>query len=151
MQGINTAHITLHVGIGTFRPLTEKEAEAHTLHCEYCIVPQSTINMINGCNAKGSRIIAVGTTTARALETASYNGEIAPYNGWTDIFTKPPYTFKSIDSLITNFHLPRSSLLMMVCAFAGKEKIFHAYSEAIKHDYRFYSYGDAMLIIGDKR
>ncbi len=147
-KGIKKASVTLHVGIGTFRPLREDEAKSDKLHSEYCIVPQSTVNKVIECHRKGGRIIAVGTTTARALESASITGEIKTYEGWTDIFIKPPYMFRSVDTLITNFHLPRSSLLMMVCAFAGREKILNAYNEAIREGYRFYSYGDSMLIIG---
>ncbi len=149
-RGAAKASITLHVGIGTFRPLTIDETEKDTLHSEYCCVPRSAVHKITGCRKKGGRVIAVGTTTARALESASTNGFINSYEGWTEIFIKPPYTFRSVDSLITNFHLPRSSLLMMVCAFAGRERILQAYNEAIKEGYQFYSYGDAMLIIGNK-
>ena len=149
-RGVNRASVTLHVGIGTFRPLSEKEADSTKLHSEYCMVPQSTARMVNECRDRDCRLIAVGTTTARALESASAGGRIGPYEGWTDIFIKPPYSFRSVDSLITNFHLPRSSLLMMVCSFAGRERILSAYKEAISEGYRFYSYGDAMLIIGGK-
>jgi len=150
-RGVEKATVTLHVGIGTFRPLSENEAKSDKLHNEYCSVPQSTVHKVIECHMKGHRIIAVGTTTARALESASINGEIKPYEGWTEVFIKPPYKFRSVDLLITNFHLPRSSLLMMVCAFAGRERILNAYKVAIKEDYRFYSYGDAMLIIGSER
>lgn len=147
-KGILTEFVTLHVGIGTFRPLTETEASKENLHSEYCRVPENTANKIIECRARKNRVVAIGTTTARALESASLKGSIAPYEGWTDIFIKPPYSFKSVDALVTNFHLPQSSLLMMVCAFAGREKVFKAYQEAIQSDYRFYSYGDAMLIFG---
>ena len=148
-RGIATAQVTLHVGIGTFRPLNEDEARKETLHSEYCIVPKSTARMVSECRKKGGRVFAVGTTTVRALETASAQGELTNFEGWTDIFIKPPYTFKSVDALLTNFHLPRSSLLMLVSAFAGRENILHAYNEAVKERYRFYSYGDAMLILKD--
>lgn len=147
-RGVKKASVTLHVGIGTFRPLSGDEAKSDKLHSEYCSVLQFTVRKVIECHKKGRRVIAVGTTTARALESASASGEIKSFEGWTEIFIKPPYTFRSVDSLITNFHLPRSSLLMMVCAFAGREKILNAYREAIKECYRFYSYGDAMLIIG---
>ena len=147
-RGVKKASVTLHVGIGTFRPLSEDEAKGYRLHSEYCSLSESTVSMIKECREKGSRVIAVGTTTARVLESASTSGEIKPFEGWTDIFIKPPYKFKSVDSLITNFHLPRSSLFLMVCAFAGRERILNAYKEAIRQRYRFYSYGDAMLIIG---
>jgi S-adenosylmethionine:tRNA ribosyltransferase-isomerase len=147
--GIMKASVTLHVGIGTFKPLTEEEARSDRLHSEFCIVPGTTAAMIKECRAGSGRVIAVGTTTARALETASIYGEIKPYKGWTDLFIKPPYRFKSVDALITNFHLPRSSLLVMVSAFAGRDRIIHAYREAIREKYRFYSYGDSMLIFGE--
>ncbi|MFC1693822.1 tRNA preQ1(34) S-adenosylmethionine ribosyltransferase-isomerase QueA [Candidatus Latescibacterota bacterium] len=145
------ASVTLHVGIGTFRPLSHEEAQKESLHSEYCRVPESTVTMIDRCRQKGGQVFAVGTTTARALETASNGSKLENYEGWTDIFIKPPYSFKSVDALITNFHLPRSSLLMMVSAFAGRERILKAYEEAIKMRYRFYSYGDAMLIMWRKR
>ena len=147
-RGVKKASVTLHVGIGTFRPLSEEEAKGCRLHSEYCSLSESTVRMVKECRTKGSRVIAVGTTTARVLESASTSGEIKTFDGWTDIFIKPPYKFRSVDSLITNFHLPRSSLFMMVCAFAGRERILTAYKKAIRQRYRFYSYGDAMLIIG---
>ena len=150
-SGIARASVTLHVGLGTFRPLSDEEAHQSRLHSEYCIVPASTVRMVKACREKGGRVFTVGTTTARALETASAQGEISPFEGWTDIFIKPPYSFRSVDCLLTNFHLPRSSLLLLVCAFAGKERILTAYSEAVKERYRFYSYGDAMLLIQDSK
>ncbi|MFC1541496.1 tRNA preQ1(34) S-adenosylmethionine ribosyltransferase-isomerase QueA [Candidatus Latescibacterota bacterium] len=148
--GIKKTSVTLHVGIGTFRPLSCEEAERDHLHSEYCCLTESTVRMVKECRRNGGRVIAVGTTTARALETASTSGEISPFDGWTDIFIKPPYTFRSVDSLITNFHLPYSSLLMMVSAFAGRKRILNAYNDAIKAGYRFYSYGDAMFITGSE-
>lgn len=147
LQGIIIAKVTLHVGIGTFRPLTDNEIGNDYLHSEYCIIPETTAESIKMCRKAGGRVFAVGTTTTRALETASKHGEIKQYEGWTDIFIKPPYRFKSVDCLITNFHLPRSSLLMMVSAFAGRETVLRAYGEAVREHYRFYSYGDAMLIL----
>lgn len=135
------------MGIGTFRPLTDNEIGNDYLHSEYCIIPETTAESIKMCRKAGGRVFAVGTTTTRALETASKHGEIKQYEGWTDIFIKPPYRFKSVDCLITNFHLPRSSLLMMVSAFAGRETVLRAYGEAVREHYRFYSYGDAMLIL----
>ncbi len=144
--GVEKASVTLHVGIGTFRPLSDDEAENGKLHSEYCEVPETTANMVNECRAKRGRVFAVGTTTVRALEAASESGTIKPFKGWTDIFIKPRYTFRSVDVLITNFHLPRSSLLLMVSAFGGKDRIFNAYHTAVQENYRFYSYGDAMLI-----
>ncbi|MFC1490447.1 tRNA preQ1(34) S-adenosylmethionine ribosyltransferase-isomerase QueA [Candidatus Latescibacterota bacterium] len=149
--GVKKAPVTLHVGIGTFRPLSEEEADGDHLHSEYCTITKSTADMVKDCRANGGRVIAVGTTTARALESASASGEIVPFDGWTDIFIKPPYRFKSVDSLITNFHLPCSSLLMMVGAFAGRQRILNAYDDAVKSGYRFYSYGDAMFITGSAR
>lgn len=150
-RGIGTAAVTLHVGIGTFRPLSEQEAENDRLHREYCRIPETTVQLIRECRAGDSRVIAVGTTTARALETASASGQINPFDGWTDLFIKPPHRFVTVGALITNFHLPRSSLLLMVSAFAGKDRIFRAYHDAIGERYRFYSYGDAMLIFGETR
>jgi len=144
--GVETASVTLHVGIGTFRPLSDDEAHNDKLHSEYCEVPDITACMVNECREKRGRVFAVGTTTVRALEAASYSGTIKPFKGWTDIFIKPRYMFKSVDALITNFHLPRSSLLLMVSAFGGKDRILKAYQTAVQENYRFYSYGDAMLI-----
>jgi len=149
-RGISIASVTLHIGIGTFKPLGKEEARGTALHSEYCNVPNSTVQMVKACRNKRGRVFAVGTTSARALETASARGELTQFEGRTNIFIKPPYTFKSVDVLLTNFHLPRSSLLLLVCAFAGKEKIMNAYNEAVKKHYRFYSYGDAMLIIRSK-
>ena len=143
--------VTLHVGIDTFRPLTEDEAAGDRLHGEYCHVPEETADAVKKCHTRGGRVFAVGTTTARALESASATGTIEPFEGWTAIFIKPPYRFKSVDALVTNFHLPRSSLLMMVSAFAGRERILWTYEEAVRRGYRFYSYGDAMLILGEQR
>lgn len=147
-KGIGVERVTLHVGIGTFRPLNETEAKESTLHEEYCVVPESTVSALRKCRKSGGRIVAVGTTTSRALETASQDGGLAPYTGQTDIFIKPPYRFRSVDILVTNFHLPRSSLLMMVSAFMGRERMLEAYAEAVRQRYRFYSYGDAMILFG---
>ena len=150
-KGIEIASVTLHVGVGTFRPLTDNEIQSDKLHSEYCHVPEKTVRMIEKCRKKNGMIVAVGTTSARALETASHCGSLSPFDGWTDLFIKTPYSFHSVDALITNFHLPRSSLLLLVSAFAGRETIFNAYHEAIKLRYRFYSYGDAMIIFGRER
>lgn len=146
-RGIPLATVTLHVGIGTFRPLTDEDAAGDTLHEEYCLVTAETADLIRDRRAGGGRVFTVGTTTARALETASRTGFIAPYEGWTDIFIKPGYRFNTVDCLVTNFHLPRSSLLVMVSAFAGRDIVMTAYEEAVRERYRFYSYGDAMLIL----
>jgi S-adenosylmethionine:tRNA ribosyltransferase-isomerase len=146
-KGVFKTEVTLHVGIGTFKPLSEEELNRDNLHSEYCMVPEKTVRLIKDCRKNGGRVFSIGTTTARALESASSKGEISAFEGWTDFFIKHPYKFKSVDCLLTNFHLPYSSLLMMVCAFAGKDIIFKAYNEAVKENYRFYSYGDAMLIL----
>lgn len=148
-KGVSFATVTLHVGIGTFRPLTDEDACGDHLHSEYCLVPDSTARMIRKARENGGRVFAVGTTTARALETASASGDIRPFEGFTDIFIKPPHRFRSVDVLITNFHLPRSSLLLLVSAFAGRERILDAYRIAVEERYRFFSYGDAMLIFQD--
>jgi len=146
-KGVTIAAVTLHVGIGTFRPLTEELAASDHLHSEFCVVPHSTVEAVNAARHNGGRICAVGTTSVRALETASAGGFLRPFEGWTDIFIKPPYRFRMVDMLITNFHLPKSSLLLLVSAFAGRERLFEAYRIAIREKYRFYSYGDAMLIL----
>ena len=145
-KGVNSAYVTLHVGAGTFQPVRSEQIEDHEMHFEYLVVPQETVEKCQQTRQNGGRIIAVGTTTVRSLETASQNGELEAYTGETDIFIYPGYQFKSIDALITNFHLPESTLLMLISAFAGKEEMLRCYSEAIKKEYRFFSYGDAMFI-----
>jgi S-adenosylmethionine:tRNA ribosyltransferase-isomerase len=147
-KGVERAAVTLHVGLGTFRPLNEEDAERTTLHEEYCHVPADTMSKIVACRKRGGRVIAVGTTTTRALESAATSGTIEPFEGWTTLFIKPPYRFRAVDMLVTNFHLPRSSLLVMVSTFAGRDTVLAAYNEAVRERYRFYSYGDAMLIEG---
>ncbi|MBU0540066.1 tRNA preQ1(34) S-adenosylmethionine ribosyltransferase-isomerase QueA [Patescibacteria group bacterium] len=139
-QGVNFAAVTLHVGLGTFRPIKSDKIEDHIMHEEWIDVPETTRSAIHDTRAHGGRVIAVGTTTVRALES-----EIN--RGFTNIFIKPGYQFKSIDGLITNFHLPKSTLLILVSAFAGRDLILKAYAEAIEKNYRFYSFGNAMLII----
>lgn len=147
-KGISTAYITLHVGLGTFRPVTVENIEEHKMHAEYYEIGQDAADVINSTKESGGRVIAVGTTSTRTLETsADLNGKIKPCSGWSDIFIYPGYRFKAIDGLITNFHLPKSTLIMLVCAFAGREKVFKAYEEAVKEKYRFFSFGDAMLIM----
>ena len=147
-KGISVVFITLHVGLGTFRPVTVENIEEHKMHAEYYEISQEAADAINSTKARGKRVIAVGTTSTRTLETvADESGHIRPCSGWSDIFIYPGYQFKTIDALITNFHLPKSTLIMLVCAFAGKEKVFRAYEEAVKEKYRFFSFGDAMLII----
>ncbi len=146
-KGVNIEFITLHVGLGTFRPVKEDKIIEHNMHAEYYSISKETAKNINKCRDKGGRIIAVGTTTCRTLETVANNaGLIKESAGWTDIYIYPGYKFKIVDSLITNFHLPESTLLMLVCALAGREKILKAYELAIKDKYRFFSFGDAMFI-----
>jgi len=138
----------LHVGLGSFRPVQVEDLSRHKMDSEYFEVPEDTARMINGAMREGGRVIAVGTTVVRALETAvTSDGLAKPAAGWTDKFIYPPYEFKIVDGLVTNFHLPGSTLLMLVCAFAGRDFVFKAYRRAIKEKYRFYSYGDAMLIL----
>lgn len=144
---IQMAFLTLHVGAGTFQPIRVEDIESHKMHKEYIDVPEEVCKKIINTKKNGGRVIAVGTTSARALETASQSGEIKLYQGDTDIFMYPGYEFKCIDALITNFHLPKTSLLMLICALAGRDNIMSAYQEAIENKYRFFSYGDAMLII----
>ena len=149
-KGVERIAITLHVGWDSFRPVRVDDPNDHTLASEYFKIDASVAERINQIKRSGKRIVAVGTTTVRALETAADDGErewIKPQSGWTKKFIYPPYEFKIVDSLITNFHLPRSTLLLLVSAFASRELILDAYQEAIKQKYRFYSYGDAMLII----
>lgn len=146
-QGINIAFVTLHVGAGTFKPVQTENITQHKMHSEYIEVSQQVCDLVAKTREKAGRIIAVGTTTVRALESATNEaGEINPYQGETQIFIYPGYKFRCIDTLITNFHLPKSSLLMLVCALGGYDTIFKAYEQAIKNQYRFYSYGDAMWI-----
>ncbi len=147
-KGIQTAYLTLHVGLGTFRPVKEEEIEDHLMHAEYCSISQETAAKINATRKQGGRIIAVGTTSCRTLESrAEADGSIHPYSGYTNIFIYPGYSFKCIDGLVTNFHLPESTLIMLVSAFAGREHVLAAYEEAVRERYRFFSFGDAMLIL----
>lgn len=145
---VNTAFVTLHVGLGTFRPVKARRIEDHRMHEEYYEVSAEAAEIINETKQNGNRIIAVGTTSTRTLETVGdIYGRVKPQSGWSGIFIYPGYKFKVIDGLITNFHLPESTLIMLVCAFAGKDKVFKAYEEAVKKRYKFYSFGDAMLIV----
>lgn len=146
--GIRRAQVTLHVGAGTFQPVREDDVEHHEMHAEWLEVSAETVAAIEATKAKGGRVIAVGTTVVRALESAAAanGGEIAPFSGDTEIFIYPGYEFKVIDALLTNFHLPRSTLLMLVSALAGKARILDAYRHAVEQRYRFFSYGDAMFI-----
>ncbi len=146
-KGVKIAFVTLHVGLGTFRPVSVDNVEEHKMHSEYYEVSEETAKIINETREQGGRIIAVGTTSVRTMESvADSSGRIKPCSGNTEIFIYPGYKFKAVDALITNFHLPESTLLMLISAFSDKEKIFNAYNEAIKEKYRFFSFGDAMLI-----
>lgn len=146
-KGIEMAFVTLHVGAGTFQPVRVENIESHVMHAEYAQVPQSVVDAVLACKARGNRVIAVGTTSVRALESAAQKtGKIAPFFNDTQIFIYPGYHFNVIDSLITNFHLPESTLIMLVSAFAGYQNTMNAYQEAVKQQYRFFSYGDAMFI-----
>ena len=146
-MGVNIAHVTLHVGLGTFRPVKVDDVEKHHMHSEFYIVEEDQAKLINDTKKNGGRVIAVGTTSCRTLESATgEDGIVKATSGWTDIFIYPGYRFKCIDALITNFHLPESTLLMLVSALAGKEKIMHAYEVAVQERYRFFSFGDAMFI-----
>jgi S-adenosylmethionine:tRNA ribosyltransferase-isomerase len=152
-QRIEFRFLTLHIGVDTFLPIREEDAEQHPIHSEYCLVSEETSQAVNRARAEKRRIVAAGTTVVRALETAaraaagSGSGVVAPYEGWTDLFIYPGYSFRVVDCLITNFHLPRSTLLLLVAAFAGRELLDRAYREAMEKEYRFYSFGDAMLIL----
>lgn len=145
-KGIALATVTLHVGAGTFQPIRVQQIADHRMHAEYLEVPQSVVDQVHACRRRGGRVIAVGTTTVRCLETASQSGELETYQGETRIFIYPGYQFKVVDALLTNFHLPESTLLMLVSAFSSREKILHAYQSAMSEKYRFFSYGDAMFI-----
>ncbi|MCA1056287.1 tRNA preQ1(34) S-adenosylmethionine ribosyltransferase-isomerase QueA [Rossellomorea aquimaris] len=146
-KGVHIAFITLHVGLGTFRPVSVDNIEDHDMHAEFYQVSEGTARLLNEVRANGGRIITVGTTSTRTLETiASKHGEFVEENGWTNIFIYPGYEFKGIDGLITNFHLPKSTLIMLVSALAGRENVLHAYNTAVKEQYRFFSFGDAMFI-----
>lgn len=146
-MGVNIAHVTLHVGLGTFRPVKVEDVTDHHMHSEFYVVEPDQAELINQTKKNGGRVIAVGTTSCRTLESATdENGILQAKSGWTEIFIYPGYSFKMIDGLITNFHLPESTLLMLVSALAGKEQIMAAYEEAVKERYRFFSFGDAMFI-----
>lgn len=147
-MGVKIAHVTLHVGLGTFRPVKVEDVTNHHMHSEFYVVEESQAKLINDTKASGGRIISVGTTSCRTLESATTeDGLVQAKSGWTDIFIYPGYEFKCIDGLITNFHLPESTLLMLVSALVGKEKVMKAYEAAVMEKYRFFSFGDAMVII----
>ena len=146
-RGVRVCFVTLHVGLGTFRPVKEEDIQDHVMHSEYCEIPEETAEIIRQTHQNGKRVIAVGTTTCRTLESfAAEDGTVQKSAGWTDIFIYPGYRFKCIDALVTNFHLPESTLVMLVSALAGREHILNAYQVAVKERYRFFSFGDAMMI-----
>lgn len=146
-RGINIGYVTLHVGLGTFRPVKVENITEHKMHSEHYYLPQETADLINETKQNGGRVICVGTTSCRTVESVASLGDITERSGDTDIFIYPGYTFKCMDGLITNFHLPESTLIMLVSAFAGYENTLNAYKEAVKEEYRFFSFGDAMLIL----
>ena len=146
-MGVRLGYVTLHVGLGTFRPVKEDEIEDHPMHSEFCIIPEETARIVNETKASGGRVICVGTTSCRTVESfAEPDGTLRAQSGWTDIFIYPGYKFKCLDALVTNFHLPESTLIMLVSALAGREHILNAYKIAVENRYRFFSFGDAMLI-----
>ena len=147
-KGVDIARVTLHVGLGTFRPVKVDDVENHHMHSEFYMIDEEAAEKINGAKARGGRVICVGTTSCRTIESAAdENGRLKACSGWTEIFIYPGYTFKALDGLITNFHLPESTLIMLVSALAGREHVLAAYEEAVRERYRFFSFGDAMLII----
>jgi S-adenosylmethionine:tRNA ribosyltransferase-isomerase len=150
-QGIDQAFVTLHVGVGTFRPVETENILEHQMHGEWVEVPAQTVEKVQATKAKGGRVIAVGTTATRSLEGASQQGTLQPFCGKTDLFIYPGYQWRTVDGLITNFHLPKSSLLMLVSALVGRERLMALYEEAIAQQYRFYSFGDAMLILPEAK
>ena len=146
-KGVGIGYVTLHVGLGTFRPVKEDEITDHEMHSEYCTIPQETADLINRTKANGGRVICVGTTSCRTIESwANEDGTMEAKAGWTNIYIYPGYRFKVMDGLVTNFHLPESTLIMLVSAFAGREHVLAAYKEAVKERYRFFSFGDAMFL-----
>ena len=146
-KGVGVGYVTLHVGLGTFRPVKEEEITDHEMHSEFCTVLPETAELINRTKANGGRVICVGTTSCRTLESwAAEDGHMEPKSGWTNIYIYPGYRFKVMDGLVTNFHLPESTLIMLVSAFAGREHVLAAYQEAVRERYRFFSFGDAMFL-----
>ena len=150
-MGVDTAYLTLHVGSGTFQPLRVENLDEHVMHAEYCAVDEATVEKIRAAKAKGGRVVAVGTTAVRTLETASLSGELRPFQGETRLFIRPGFQFRCVDALLTNFHLPESTLLVLLCAFAGYEQTLAAYRHAVEREYRFFSYGDAMFVTRQAR
>ena len=147
-MGVKVCYVTLHVGLGTFRPVKAENLDEHEMHAEYCVIPQETAEVVNETKRAGGRVVCVGTTSCRTIESwAGPDGTLKASAGWTSIFIYPGYRFKVLDALITNFHLPESTLIMLVSALAGRERVLAAYEEAVREKYRFFSFGDAMLII----
>jgi S-adenosylmethionine:tRNA ribosyltransferase-isomerase len=144
---VTLAWLTLHVGLGTFRPIASDTLAAHRMHPEWGSVGEETVEKIARCRRRGGRVVAVGTTTVRLLETAARGGALRPFSGATDLFIRPRFEFRAVDALMTNFHLPRTTLLVLVRTFGGEDLMKRAYEEAVREEYRFYSYGDAMLIV----
>ncbi|MBN9522601.1 tRNA preQ1(34) S-adenosylmethionine ribosyltransferase-isomerase QueA [bacterium] len=145
--GVGDTRVTLHVGLGTFAPVTAADPTTHAIHAEWCEVSPEAAAAVAACKGRGGRVVAVGTTAARTLETAARGGAVVPFRGETDLFIHEPYTFRAVDVLVTNFHLPRTTLLLLVGAFAGAELLRRAYEEAVARAYRFFSYGDAMVVL----
>ena len=147
-KGVKLVYLTLHVGLGTFRPVSEENIEDHKMHSEFYRLTEDAAKTLNEVKASGGRIVATGTTSIRTLETigTKFNGEIRADSGWTDIFIKPGYKWQVVDAFITNFHLPKSTLVMLVASFTGRENILNAYRHAVSEKYRFFSFGDAMFI-----
>jgi S-adenosylmethionine:tRNA ribosyltransferase-isomerase len=150
-HGVQFGHVTLHVGAGTFQPMRVEDIHEHRMHCEWINVGAELVQQVRRTRAAGGRVVAVGTTVVRALESAMHDGELQPFAGETSIFIFPGYRIRSVDALLTNFHLPESTLLMLVSAFAGKSRVFAAYEHAVRERYRFFSYGDAMLLFPESR
>ncbi len=146
-SGVNIAQVTLHIGVGTFRPVSSAQLNDHSMHSEWGNIDEKTTAKIQQTRSSGGRVVAIGTTSVRVLETAGASGTLAPWTGETDLFIKPPYKFKFVDALMTNFHLPRSTLLVMIRTFGGDELLTRAYEAAVEEKYRFFSYGDAMIIL----
>lgn len=146
-RGMTLAWVTLHVGMGTFRPIETTTLAEHSMHSEWAHLNQENAERIVECRRRGGRVVAIGTTSVRVLESAAADGELKAFSGMTELFIRPPYQFKAVDALLTNFHLPRTTLLVLVRTFGGDELVMRAYEEAIREEYRFYSYGDAMLIL----
>ena len=145
-KGVKITYVTLHVGLGTFRPVKEENIEDHPMHSEFCIIPEETAKLVNETKANGGRVICVGTTSCRTVESFTRDGLLQAESGWTNICIYPGYQFKCVDCLVTNFHLPESTLIMLVSALAGRENVLNAYNTAVENEYRFFSFGDAMFI-----